>query len=357
METNELVYTAGIDGLVQDLLISAGAPGSAVALAIDGEPWSAGIGYATRDGSQPLDASARFSAYSITKTVIATIVMRLVEDGALSLDDPIDAHLPQLPIDTPVSIRQILNHIGGLPDYGGLAGYHDAVRDHPESPWTSDQFLEWTLANGLLFEPGNGWRYSNIGYMLLRLMIERITRRSFREAVRDYLAQPFGLRELTVIDSLHDVVALTPGYSATIPGDGAVENVIARYHPGWVSHGLVVATAPELARFVEMLFGGGIVEQNSLTAMLTAERVPDTHPWMTTPSYGLGLMIDLSNRFGLVAGHTGGGPGYSTAAYHFPDVGGHRVTSVALVNRDGSDIATDIAFSMVERIAEAFGSD
>jgi D-alanyl-D-alanine carboxypeptidase len=74
-----------------------------------------------------------------------------------------------------------------------------------------------------------------------------------------------------------------------------------------------------------------------------------------TPSYGLGLMVDPASRFGCVAGHTGGGPGYSTAAYHFPDVTGHRVTSVAFANRDGTDIATDIVFSMAGRIAEALG--
>lgn len=77
--------------------------------------------------------------------------------------------------------------------------------------------------------------------------------------------------------------------------------------------------------------------------------VRHTHPWMGKPSYGFGLMIDPFNRFGVVAGHTGGGPGYSAAAYHFPKVEGHSVTSVALVNRDGSDLATDIVFSIVER--------
>jgi D-alanyl-D-alanine carboxypeptidase len=73
---------------------------------------------------------------------------------------------------------------------------------------------------------------------------------------------------------------------------------------------------------------------------------------MVKPSYGLGLMMDPGSRFGIVAGHTGGGPGYSTAAYLFPDVQGHRVTCVALVNRDGNDVATDIAFSIAARLAD-----
>jgi D-alanyl-D-alanine carboxypeptidase len=90
--------------------------------------------------------------------------------------------------------------------------------------------------------------------------------------------------------------------------------------------------------------------------MLTPVAVGTTHPWMKEPSYGLGLMLDPANRYGVVAGHTGGGPGYSTAAYYFPEVSGHRVTSVALVNRDGGDLATQIAFSMADGIAGAPGA-
>jgi D-alanyl-D-alanine carboxypeptidase len=130
--------------------------------------------------------------------------------------------------------------------------------------------------------------------------------------------------------------------------DADAVNVTSRYHPGWVAHGLVASTAADLVRFLDALVSGGVVGPQSLEEMLIAIPVGETHPWMTEPSYGLGLMIDPANRFGVVAGHTGGGPGYSTAAYHFPDVAGRRVTSVALVNRDGSDIATDIVFSMAE---------
>lgn len=145
---------------VRSLLDSGEAPGAAVALVVDGQMWSTGTGHATLDRSRTLNAAARFSAYSITKTVIATIIMRLVEDGALSLDDPLTVHMPDLPFEIPVSVRQVLNHTGGLPDYGGMAEYHRAVRDHPETPWISDEYLERTLGGGLLFEPGQGWSYS-----------------------------------------------------------------------------------------------------------------------------------------------------------------------------------------------------
>jgi D-alanyl-D-alanine carboxypeptidase len=353
MNLDELATSVGIETQVQRLLEAAGAPGAAIALILDGQPWSPGIGHATREGEERLEPSAHFSIYSVTKTAIASIVMKLAESGALLLDDPIGAHVPGLPFHAPVWARQALNHTGGFPDYGDLTDYHNAVSNHPHTSWTPGEFLERTAGGGLLFAPGQGWRYSNIGYMLLRLMIERLAGLSFREAVRRFLSKPLGLQAFTVVDSLGDASALTPGYSVLLDPEDAPTNSIPRYHPGWVSHGLVASTAADLARFVELLFLGRVVGPGSLSAMLEAEPVGERHPWMTAPSYGLGLMIDPANRFGCVAGHTGGGPGYSTAAYHFPDVAAHRVTSVALVNRDGNDIATDIVFSIAGWLAGA----
>jgi hypothetical protein len=72
---------------------------------------------------------------------------------------------------------------------------------------------------------------------------------------------------------------------------------------------------------------------------------------MVKPAYGLGLMIDPASPYGTVAGHTGGGPGFATAAYRFPNVNGHTVTIAALVNRDGGDAATGIAFILAAHLA------
>jgi len=349
--------TADIERLVQETIAVAGAPGATVALSVDGEIWTTGVGFADAGRSEPLRSDARFGTYSITKTIIAAIVLRMAEDRVLALDDPINESLPELPFDTLVAIRQLLNHTGGMPDYGALAAYHDAVRDHPETPWTATGFLHRTLGKDLLYMPGHGWRYSNIGYLMLRLILERETGLTFPQVIRHYLALPAGLAGIAAIDSLAGSASLTPGYGAAANDGSELVNVIAGYHPGWVSHGLVTATALDLARFLDLLFGGDLIGAASLAEMTTPVPVTTSHPWMTKPSYGLGLMMDPGNRFGLVAGHTGGGPGYTTAAYRFPNVQGRRVTSVALVNRDGADTATDLVFSMVEAIAKHLGGD
>jgi D-alanyl-D-alanine carboxypeptidase len=350
---DDLVRAARIETLVEECLANAGAPGATIALTVEGESWTAGIGARDAARTMPLPADSRFGAYSITKAIVATIVMRLVEEKALALDAPFQEYLPDIVVDTPVSLRQLLNHTGGLPDYGGLAAYHAGVRDHPGAPWSNADFLAHTLPGGLLFMPGHGWRYSNIGYLLLRLILEEETGLPFAQVVRHYLALPCGLEGIAVASTLDDMASLTPGYVDTC--DGLV-NVIPGYHPGWVAHGLVTATATDLARFLDLLFAAAFFDDDTpLQEMLVGAPVAERHPWMEKPSYGLGLMIDPGNRHGVVAGHTGGGPGYSTAAYRFPNVAGKQVTVVALVNRSGGDTATDIVFSLANRLAETIG--
>ena len=86
--------------------------------------------------------------------------------------------------------------------------------------------------------------------------------------------------------------------------------------------------------------------------MLEAVPVPTEHPPFARPGYGLGPMVDLGSPYGRVAGHAGGGPGYSVAAFHFPDVAGRRLTSVAVANRDGPDLGIQIAFALVAAYAD-----
>jgi len=323
-------------------------PGAAIAVLVDGAPVVAtGVGFADRERTTPLPTDAAFYIYSVTKTVIAALVLRLAEDGRLALDQPVQRYLPELPLATPVPLRRLLNHTGGLPDYGALASYTRDLRADPAHPWTPDEFLQHTLLDGLRFAPGAGWAYSNIGYLLLKLTIERITKQRFASVVQHAIAQPLGLGHTAVAESLADARRLTPAYSAELRTDGAVENVAPVYHPGWVSHGVVISTAAELARVLDALFAGWL-QPASLQAMLEPVVVGGTHPLFNQSAYGLGLMIDAASPHGTVAGHGGGGPGYSAGAICVPDLAGKRVVTVALANRDVPDLGLALAFRLME---------
>jgi D-alanyl-D-alanine carboxypeptidase len=346
-------FRAHLCTAVADVLRTGEAPGAAIALVADGQRvLTAGVGHRDLGRLRPLGAEARFYAYSITKVFLAVALLRLVEQGQFALDDPIQAILPEVPLVEPVTLRQLLNHTGGLPDYGALPEYRRAVRANPDRPWSADEFLARTLRGGALFPPGHGWAYSNIGFLLVRQAIARITQRSLRDTLVELVFRPAGLRQTVVAESLEDGQGLTPGYSTQLDADEAFRDVTRRYHPGWVAHGVAISTASDLARAVEALFGGRLLGPGSLAAMLEAAPVPGAHPPFIRPGYGLGLMVDLGSPYGRVAGHAGGGPGYSTAAFHFPDVLGQRLTSVALVNRDQPDLGTEIAFTLVRAYAD-----
>lgn len=327
-------------------------PGAAFAVLVDGQPViSSAAGYARQDQSAPLDPAARFPIYSITKTLIAAVTLQLAEQDRLRLDAPVQAYLPALALPAPVTLRQLLNHTGGVPDYGGLSAYFDAVRAHPAQPWSAQEFLAATLPAGLAYPPGQGWGYSNIGYLLLRQVIETVTGASLREALRERIFAPLGLRHTDTAETLEDMQPLTPGYSQFF-SPGELQDVRSRYHPGWVSHGVVLSTAAELAHMLDAILGGRLLSAESRAAMLKAEDVPVQHPFFHRPAYGLGVMVDKEPANGLIAGHGGGGPGYSAGALTLVDTRGRRITGAVLANSDRDDLALRLAYDLLMQAAQ-----
>ena len=347
--------TERITATVEAILAESDTPGASVAISVDGTLVCAhGIGFSDRDGSEVLQRDAQFSIYSVTKTILAIALMRLVESGRISLEETIQAILPEVPIDRSITLRQLLNHTSGLPDYSTLPEYSRDLRRDPGTPWTDDEFLERTMRQGYLFPPGEGWAYSNIGYLLVRRTVERITGQRLAVALADLVFEPLGLGTTTVITSLADTRRLTPAYSRQLDEAGDAVEMSRRYHPGWVSHGVVCSTAEETAGVLGALTSHTLLQPRTVSVMYGAVAVPASHPLFRTPAYGLGLMIDLDAPYGLVVGHTGGGPGYSAAAYHFPDVKGRNVTVGALANGDVGDPATRVTFAIVKQLEQTW---
>ncbi|MGZ3716569.1 MAG: serine hydrolase domain-containing protein [Ktedonobacterales bacterium] len=336
---------------VSTILRDTNTPGASVALAQDaGSLFAAGVGFTDLACSSPMPADAQFYLYSITKVFLATVALQLAGQGLLTLDTPAQAHLPTLPLATPVTLRQLLSHTAGIPDYGPMPAYAEAVRSSPSHPWTTDDFLAHTLPRGLTFPPGQGWAYSNIGFLIIRLVLERITGLSLRDLLHQRIFAPLDLRRTFVAETLTDASVLTPGYSAFFRPDDAFEDISTIYHPGWVSHGVVISTAAELARLIHTLFSAELLPAESLATMLIPHPVPGSQPGFHEAAYGLGVMVDRQSPYGVLSGHGGGGPGYSAAAFSFSNVAGQRVTTVALVNHDQPPQATPIAFALAHAL-------
>lgn len=295
-----------------------------------------------RAGAAPVTAwlggrdEPAFLAYSVTKTFIAALALQLRDEGALSLDDPVVRWLPDVPENTRITLRQLLGHTAGVPDYGGLPAYHRAVRTSPSQPWTFHRYLAETLGRGLLFPPGQAWAYSNPGYMLAKRIVEEAGGSSLATLVRQRIAGPLGLERTFVAESIEDLAGLAPALSSQLSPDRSPCEVRGLYHPGWVSHGVVASTASDIARFLDALLEGDVVAPASraeLTALRPLRRgiAPgeDESPLRPRePGYGLGLMGDSASPWGRLAGHNGGGPGYAASAFHAFDLDGASVCAM-----------------------------
>jgi D-alanyl-D-alanine carboxypeptidase len=310
---------------------------------------SAAVAVIDRAGGDPLAVwlpdsvdEPVFLAYSITKTFAAALVLLLCDESRLSLDDRLSRWFPRIVQSGEISLRRLLNHTAGLPDYGGLAAYHDSVRSSPSVPWTFDRYAEETFEKGLLFAPGAGWSYSNPGYMLLKRILELVTERSYRDLISERIARPFGLARTFVPETVADLAGLASGTSIYLSPDGSPREARSFYHPGWVSHGVVASPASEIALFLDRLFEGRLLSRRSLEQMMEWVRVPvevagrvdEAGPFQPADaSYGLGLMADPHSRWGVVAGHSGGGPCYRACGVHASGLGGVTVCAMGAIEQ------------------------
>ena len=272
-----------------------------------------------------------FPIYSITKSFIAALALALRDEGRLELDAPIARWLPELSFARDVTTRQLLQHTGGVPDYGGLPEYHAAVRAAPGRPWSDAEYAACTWERGLAFAPGEGWLYSNPGYVLVNRICERAGDAAFGALLESRVLAPLGLRATFLARAQADVGPI---------------------HPGWVWHGVLVSTAADVAVFYQRLFAGELLRAAAVAEMKRTVRVPPQRaPWID-PGYGLGLMIASVGGLGAVLGHNGNGPGFTASGFHAPGPAGGAVTACALVAIEDERVPEGIVMSALELAAK-----
>jgi CubicO group peptidase (beta-lactamase class C family) len=237
--------------------------------------------------------------WSFTKTVLAATALTLVRDGLVRLDDPFP--------DQPFTLRQLLRHEAGLADYSELADYHAAVANH-QAAWSADEMMQRLDGNRLRYSPGSGWRYSNVGYLLVGRLIERVTDLSLEGAVNQRVLGALGLSNVRFAKTRNDV---QDTYSAST----------SNYDPGWVYHGLLIGPLSQAALLLDRLLAGHLLPTDLLEEMQTAKTLGGPipgRPWVT-PGYGLGLMQGSIEGGYTLSGHTGCGPGSVIAVYRVSD--------------------------------------
>jgi D-alanyl-D-alanine carboxypeptidase len=313
----EAVVDAGATGAIG--LVDAGANVSATA-----------VGVARLDPPRPLRVSDQVRAGSIAKTVIATITLQLVGEGRLRLDDTIERWLPgMVPNGAAITIRMLLNHTSGIFDYTADPDWNAAVFADPDRHWSPQELVAVGTAHSPLFPPGQGLAYSNTGYILIGLVLEKVTGQPVQDLVWQRVVRPLHLHGTFLATSARFRGAYAHGYfPPSLTGDGYLD--ASSFHPsiGWAA-GALVSTAPDLARFYQALLSGRLLTPALLNEMTTTVTGPDY------PGIGVGLGIwSVETPCGTVWGHEGGIPGYKTFALN--DRGGTR-SAVVIVPTELDD--------------------
>ncbi|HDR8294901.1 TPA: beta-lactamase family protein, partial [Bacillus cereus] len=270
--------------------------------------WSYTAGLADVRTKKPMKADFRFRIGSVTKTFIATVLLQLSGENRLNLDDSIEKWLPGVIQGNgydgnQITIRQILNHTSGIADYINSKEFD--ITDIKKS-YTAEEFVKMGISLPPDFAPGKGWSYSNTGYVILGILIEKVTGNSYAEEVENRIIEPLDLSN-----------TFLPGNSSVIPGtkhargylqrDGASELKDVTYINPGSSDGDMISTADDLNKFFSYLLGGKLLKEQQLKQMLTT--VPTEREGT---GYGLGILeIKLPNGIS-VWGHRGGVPGFST---------------------------------------------
>jgi len=262
------------------------------------------IGYGQINGTEkkPLTAANRFRIGSITKMFTAAVIFQLVEEKKLKLTDTLDKFFPQIANAQKITIAQILAHRSGI---------HDSLIDkdlRPVSktePITKEQLLALIAKGKPDFEPDAKRLYSNSGYAILGLVIEKVTGKPYEESLRKRITSKIGLKDTYLATGTIDV---SKNEALTYMNLGAEWKPVEETHPSNLfSAGGLVSTPNDLAKFIQALFDGKIISTESLTLMKTMRD-------------GDGIGMEPFNFAGKTFyGHTGGADNYGAWLAYLPE--------------------------------------
>jgi CubicO group peptidase (beta-lactamase class C family) len=282
-------------------------------------------GLASREYGVPNRPDTRYNLGSINKMFTAVAILRLVESGRLSLQDPVEKHLPGVldpEVARKVRIEHLLTHTSGLGDF--LFTPEMMPLNRASFRRVAD-FLPHLANDRLAFEPGTRWAYSNTGFLVLGAILERVTGEEYQAHVRRTIFQPLGMPNTDSYARDAVVQGLASNYELTgSPAGRGWRNVTFDVPVRGTPAGGGYSTARDLYTFMRALTGGQLLSPRMTEAMLTPK------PALGSPAYGYG--IQLLSPSGNIIGHTGGGPGVSDfVAVHRPS----GTFTVALSNLAG----------------------
>jgi D-alanyl-D-alanine carboxypeptidase len=327
-----------------DKYVKEGLPGLVVLIKTPNEGlWIGSSGYARIEDKTLMKKCNIVYSASIGKTYCAVAIMQLVDEGKLKLDDKINLYLSaeicdNIPNGNTATIRNLLGHTSGIPNFDVNIQYVADVINNPFSITTND-LIKYEYGKNALFQPGEGYHYSSTGYELLARIIDNVTGENHSKYYTSHIFHPLGLNNTYYKNEtgFPKPEGLVNCYFDRL-GDGKIENVsdvnnyLTQILTG--SDG-IMAPIYDYYLFIEALLKGHLVSSKSLQQMTTWHDTYSSHP---ETKYGLGL-FKKETKYGYEIGHGGAAMGAAISLYYFPE---HDIT-IATASNLGTFLDTDLS--------------
>lgn len=322
------IYWSGrtneVDRYIDSAIAEHHIPGMAMIVLKDGEIIkSSTYGLADLELRVPVSLNSVFLTGSTGKAFTAAIIMKLVEQNKLQLDDRLSDFFTHAPKKWQgITVRQLLNHTSGITNYDK---YLDSQRDY-----TDKALVRLAMAHPLDFEPGSKWSYSNTGYMLLGVIVKKITGKFYGDVLQELIFEPLGMRTAGVTDLVKIIPNRVSGYEYA---DGSYRRMV--YVPpnlARTADGTLYMDVLDFSKWAEALFTGKVVNNTSLIQVITPTTLSDGRVF----PYGFAWFIDDINGHKMIH-HGGEFMGFSSYVSHYPE---DKLTIVIVTNR--AYIADDI---------------
>lgn len=329
---------ANLDTLLSELLgdyVDDEVPGVVLYVNRAGDEWIGARGLANLETDTPLQTDDLFRIGSITKPMVATVVLQLVEAGNIALDDPIAPYLPEVVAqgivnaDT-ITVRQMLQMTSGVFDYIESDGFDDAVYSGAGQMWTANTAIQYAFGEQPYFAPGDGYYYSNSNYLLAELIIESVAGQSLAEALEARIFVPLGMTSCFVETPQRFAEGIVRGYTLL---ENGYEDITDINDGTGMGDGGVICNATDLAKFPPALWFGDLLGEDMIFEMI--ETVDDGEGGL----YGLGIGYE-ENALGLMQlSHAGSTSGFNADMIYIPS---EDLSVVIMTNDYDTEIIEDL---------------
>ena len=328
-------------------------PGATLGVVLaNGESFGLAVGFSDRDAKVPMTPADRLLAGSVGKTFAAATALQLIKEGKIGLDDKIEKYLgreewfARLPNAKAITVRQLMNHTSGLVRYEFKEQFTKDLTANPEKVWKPAELVAYLLDEKPPFEAGKGWDYSDTNYIVLGMIIEKVTGRKFYDEANRRLLKPLKLTG-TIPQDEPRLKGVVQGYAGPNNPFGGTDAMIVNgkfvINPQfeWTGGGYA-STAHDLARWAKMIYEGKAFSPDLLPQVLDGVAAPMLG---RETKYGLGAII-RKTTMGTSYGHSGFFPGYMTDMAYFPE---HKVAVAVQVNTSvGRSLGKPLSRVLVE---------